>query len=236
MDILKWCVINACAIIGRLIYQWQSNMNATGTLYVISAPSGAGKSSLIKAYLTQEPDSEISNITNVSVSHTTRKPRPGEENGQHYHFVEQAEFKRLIAEDAFFEWAEVFGHFYGTSKNAIEEQLAQGIDVFLDIDWQGARQVKKMMPTAKTIFILPPSSAELEQRLNQRGQDSAEIIAQRMSQAKSEMSHYDEFDYLIINDDFKQALVDLSAILRAERTKQAKQAKKHANLLADLLA
>ncbi|AWB66813.1 guanylate kinase [Saccharobesus litoralis] len=207
-------------------------MSAIGTLYVVSAPSGAGKSSLIKAYLEQQNDK----LTGVSVSHTTREPRPGEENGKHYHFVTQDEFKQLIEQQAFFEWAEVFGNFYGTSKLAIDEQLNNGIDVFLDIDWQGARQVKQAMPQSKTIFILPPSKAELERRLTGRGQDSAETIAKRMDKAQSEMSHFNEFDYVIINDDFDQALSDMTAILRAERTKQTKQAKKYHNLLQDLLA
>ncbi len=202
-----------------------------GTLYVISAPSGAGKSSLIQAYLKKSPK-----LAEVSVSHTTRSPRPGEENGQHYHFVSKGEFKSLINENVFLEWAEVFGNYYGTSLQAINERLDQGIDVFLDIDWQGARQIRKLAPLAKTIFILPPSRTELESRLNKRGQDDADTIAKRMAEAQSEMSHYNEFDYLIINDDFDTALNELSSILLAERCKQGIQTKKHLNLVKDLLA
>ncbi len=202
-----------------------------GTLYVISAPSGAGKSSLIQAYLKQSPT-----LAEVSVSHTTRLPRPGEANGQHYHFVNKDEFKGLINDKVFLEWAEVFGNYYGTSLQAINKRLDQGIDVFLDIDWQGARQIRTLAPLAKTIFILPPSRTELESRLNKRGQDDAETIAKRMAEAQSEMSHYDEFDYLIINDNFDTALNELSSILLAERCKQGIQTKKHHNLIKDLLA
>ncbi|MGO3445346.1 MAG: guanylate kinase, partial [Pseudoalteromonas distincta] len=154
-----------------------------GNLFILSAPSGAGKSSLINALLKKHADMK------VSVSHTTRAPRPGEENGLHYHFASTDEFKALIAKDDFFEWAQVFDNYYGTSKQAIESQLDAGIDVFLDIDWQGAQQVREIMPSVKTIFILPPSKEELEQRLNNRGQDSAEVIASRMAKAQSETSH-----------------------------------------------
>ena len=228
----RYPIAGNLAIICALLILALKSMSVIGTLYVVSAPSGAGKSSLIKAYLEQQYD----NATNVSVSHTTRDPRPGEENGKHYHFTTQEEFKALISQNAFFEWAQVFGNFYGTSKLAIEQQLANGIDVFLDIDWQGARQVKAIMPEAKTIFIAPPSRQELERRLTSRGQDSADTIAKRMDEAQSEISHYHEFDYLIVNDDFDCALADLTALMRAERTKQAKQAKKYAKLLAELLA
>ena len=158
--------------------------HSRGNLFILSAPSGAGKSSLINALLKKHADMK------VSVSHTTRAPRPGENNAEHYHFVSVDEFKALIAKDDFFEWAQVFDNYYGTSKQAIEEQLAAGIDIFLDIDWQGARQVREIMDDVKTIFILPPSKQELEQRLNSRGQDSAEVIAGRMAQAQSETSHY----------------------------------------------
>lgn len=203
----------------------------TGTLYIVSAPSGAGKSSLIKAYLEQESET----TTQVSVSHTTRDPRPGEVNGQHYHFVTADTFKAMIANNDFFEWAQVFDNFYGTSKAAIEQTLAQGIDVFLDIDWQGARQVKEMMPSAVGLFILPPSRGELEKRLIGRGQDSDETIKKRMEQAVSEMSHYQEYDYLLINDDFAQALSELGAIIKALRLNKDKQASKNQQLIADLL-
>lgn len=207
-------------------------MSLKGTLYIVSAPSGAGKSSLINALLNISDRQQLQ----VSVSHTTRAPRPGEVNGEHYHFVDQAEFKTMIANNAFFEWAEVFGNFYGTSRLAIEDSLNQGIDVFLDIDWQGARQVKKLMPQAKGIFILPPSRAALEQRLYQRGQDSEETINKRMAQAKSEMSHYDEYDFLIINDDFDQALAEFDTIIKGQRLAQTRQSALHRNMISELLA
>ncbi|MDR8525485.1 guanylate kinase [Shewanella fidelis] len=206
-------------------------MTARGNLFIVSAPSGAGKSSLISALLRDQPLDK-----QVSVSHTTRQPRPGEENGQHYHFVNQDEFKRLIAENAFFEWAEVFGNYYGTSRVTIEQTLAKGIDVFLDIDWQGAQQVKKLMPESIGVFILPPSKAELERRLTGRGQDSAEVIAGRMAQAVSEMSHYNEYDFVIVNDDFDKALADLLAIIRSQRLTSASQIHTQNDMIKDLLA
>lgn len=206
-------------------------MSQLGTLYIVSAPSGAGKSSLINALLAEKRDWTVQ----VSVSHTTRAPRVGEKDGEHYHFVNVDTFKQLIEENAFFEWAEVFGNYYGTSRVTIEQALAEGIDVFLDIDWQGARQVREMLPQAKGIFILPPSRAELESRLNKRGQDSAEIIGKRMAQAQSEMSHYDEYDYLIINDNFEQASQELSAIVTAMRNIQEKQVAKHQVTIDELL-
>ena len=206
-------------------------MSAHGNLFVISAPSGAGKSSLISALLKDN----LSNMQ-VSVSHTTRNPRPGETDGQHYHFVTQTEFKRLIAANAFFEWAEVFGNFYGTSRIIIEETLAKGIDVFLDIDWQGAQQVKALMPEAVGIFILPPSRVELERRLTGRGQDSQEVIDIRMAQAVSEMSHYQEYDFVIINDDFEQALSNLHTIIQSQRLTFTSQSQSHNDMLQDLLA
>lgn len=207
-------------------------MAALGTLYIVSAPSGAGKSSLISALIQKNTNNDLQ----VSVSHTTRQPRPGEENGVHYHFVDVEQFKSLIDDGVFFEWAQVFDNYYGTSRTVIEEQLANGIDVFLDIDWQGARQVKELMPQAKGIFIMPPSRTELERRLVGRGTDSDEVIASRMRQAVSEMSHYDEYDYLIINDDFEQALVDFSAIINGNRLARAQQSLKHSDMLKDLLA
>jgi guanylate kinase len=207
-------------------------MIGKGTLYIVSAPSGAGKSSLISAMLEKNPTYAMK----VSVSHTTRGMRPGEEDGVHYHFVEKSEFESLIEQGAFLEYAEVFGNYYGTSRLWIEETLDKGIDVFLDIDWQGARQIREQMPQAKSVFILPPSNSELERRLNVRGQDSDEVIAKRMSEAKSEMSHYSEYDYVIVNDDFDGALVDFKAILRAERLKQDKQAVKYKGMFDALLA
>jgi guanylate kinase len=207
-------------------------MIGKGTLYIVSAPSGAGKSSLISAMLEKNPTYAMK----VSVAHTTRATRPGEEDGVHYHFVEKSEFESLIEQGAFLEYAEVFGNYYGTSRLWIEETLDKGIDVFLDIDWQGARQIREQMPQAKSVFILPPSNSELERRLNVRGQDSDEVIAKRMSEAKSEMSHYSEYDYVIVNDDFDGALVDFKAILRAERLKQDKQAVKYKGMFDALLA
>lgn len=171
----------------------------------------------------------------VSVSHTTRSPRPGEVNGQHYHFVSVDEFKKLISKNAFYEHAQVFDNYYGTSEVAIDEQLTQGIDVFLDIDWQGAQQVRMKKPEVTTIFIAPPSKQELEQRLHKRGQDSDDIIKSRMQQAQSECSHYQEFDYIIVNDDFKQALIDLTTVVNNQRLKRKQQVVLHKQLFADLL-
>jgi len=200
-----------------------------GNLFILSAPSGAGKSSLINALLKKHSDMK------VSVSHTTRSPRPGEENGVHYHFVTTDEFKALITKDDFFEWAQVFDNYYGTSKQAIESQLDAGIDVFLDIDWQGAQQVRKIMPSVQTIFILPPSKAELEQRLNNRGQDSADVIASRMAKAQSETSHFNEYDFVIVNDDFDTALNDIETIVMAQRLTLSVQEVRNKKLLNDLL-
>ena len=203
-----------------------------GTLYIVSAPSGAGKSSLINALLETNPTYDMK----VSVSHTTRGMRPGEENGVHYNFVSVEEFTDLVEQSAFLEHAEVFSNYYGTSRPWIEQQLNNGIDVFLDIDWQGARQIRKLMPAAKSLFILPPSKEELERRLNTRGQDSEAVIARRMEEARSEISHYNEYDYVIVNDDFDVALIDFKAIIRAERLKQDKQTAKHRSMLTALLA
>lgn len=202
-----------------------------GNLYIISAPSGAGKSSLINALLSDLPNNEVQ----LSISHTTRQPRPNEEHGTHYYFTAKEEFEKLIRQDHFLEWAEVFGNYYGTSLPMIEQSLQQGIDIFLDIDWQGARQIRQKLPNVKTIFILPPSKQELEKRLIGRGQDSLDVIQKRMDKAISEMSHYNEFDYLIINDDFQVALTQLKQILVAERLKQPVQAERHHLLLKQLL-
>ncbi|MCW9699649.1 MULTISPECIES: guanylate kinase [unclassified Avibacterium] len=204
-----------------------------GNLYIISAPSGAGKSSLIAALLAKETGRKMM----VSVSHTTRSPRPGEVDGVHYHFVSKAEFEHLIEQDLFLEYANVFGgNYYGTSLPTIEKSLAQGIDVFLDIDWQGAQQIRAKLPSVKSIFILPPSVSELERRLIGRGQDSAEVIADRMAKATSEMSHYDEYDYVIINDNFEQAVADLQHILRAECLTKSYQQTQNIALIHQLLA
>ena len=202
-----------------------------GNLYILSAPSGAGKSSLINALLADLPRNEV----RLSISHTTRNPRPAEEDGVHYYFTTHAEFEALIEKDHFLEWAEVFGNYYGTSLPMIEKSLEQGVDVFLDIDWQGARQIHQKVPNVKTIFILPPSREELKNRLVGRGQDSEETIAKRMAEAESEMSHYNEFDYVIVNDDFQQALAELKAILTAERLKLASQEIRHKALIEQLL-
>ena len=201
-----------------------------GNLFVISSPSGAGKSSLISALLQRHSDMQ------VSVSHTTRAPRPGEENGVHYHFCNVDDFKHLIDQDGFYEWAEVFGNYYGTSKQAIQTQLEQGIDVFLDIDWQGAQQMRDIVPDIISLFILPPSREELERRLNSRGQDSSEVITKRMQQAQSEMSHYNEYDFVLINDDFEQTLNDFEQIVLAHRLQTANIESKCSDLISQLLA
>lgn len=209
-------------------------MTVSGNLFILSAPSGAGKSSLISALLKQGNE-EASRPMQVSVSHTTRNPRPGENNGEHYHFVSVENFKKQIKQNAFYEHAEVFGNYYGTSEAAIDAQLAQGIDVFLDIDWQGAQQVRMKKPSVTTIFISPPSRQELENRLRGRGQDSEEIIADRMAQAQKECSHFQEFDYIIINDDFEQALTDLTTIVNNQRLKRNQQIVQHEALLNELV-
>lgn len=207
-----------------------------GNLFILSAPSGAGKSSLINALLSADNKQQVKRTMQVSISHTTRAPRSGEVNGQHYHFVDVEQFKKLINDNAFYEYAQVFENYYGTSEAAIDQQLAQGIDVFLDIDWQGAQQVRIRKPEVTTIFIAPPSRDELANRLRDRGQDSEEIIATRMAQAQSECSHYHEFDYIIVNDDFNQALDDLNTIVVNQTLKTAQQTQKHQSLFTELLA
>ncbi|MEI6894101.1 MAG: guanylate kinase [Colwellia sp.] len=209
-------------------------MITPGNLFILSAPSGAGKSSLINALLKPEQQ-QSTRAMQVSVSHTTREPRPSENNAEHYHFVSANEFKQQIKNNAFYEYAEVFGNYYGTSATAIDTQLAQGIDVFLDIDWQGAQQVRMKKPSVTTIFISPPSKEELEKRLRGRGQDSDEVIANRMAQAQAECSHYNEFDYIIINDDFDQALLDLTTIVNSQRLKCRQQAITQQALFSQLL-
>ena len=202
----------------------------TGQLYIISAPSGAGKTSLVKALLAQDPDLV------VSVSHTTRPRRVGEVDGVNYHFITTQQFLDLLAQDAFLEHAEVFGHYYGTSHLAVARQLERGQDVILEIDWQGARQVRRLIDDAVSIFILPPSRAELERRLTARGQDGVEVISARMAKATAEMSHYPEFDYLLINDSFERALTELQAIVLAKRLELPRQSDKARNLIAELLS
>lgn len=203
---------------------------AKGNLYTISAPSGAGKTSLVQAVI------EASNQVCVSVSHTTRRMRPGEQDGVNYHFVDHQQFKTMLTQQAFLEHAEVFDNFYGTSQTWVEQTLASGKDVVLEIDWQGADQIAKLMPDTISIFILPPSLSALRERLTNRGQDDEHIIEQRMSEAASEMSHYASADYLIINDDFPVALADLQTIFSATRLKKASQLQRHQVLLDELLS
>ena len=202
----------------------------TGTLYIVSVPSGAGKTSLVKALVDAQPQ------VRVSVSHTTRAMRPGEVDGVNYHFVSREDFLARLERNEFLEHAEVFGNLYGTSQRWLEDTLAEGFDLILEIDWQGAQQVRRLMPQAKSIFILPPTQEALRQRLNNRGQDSDEIIDKRMREAVSEMSHYVEYDYLVINDDFAHALIDLQSIFRANQLIQKTQQQRHARLLGELLA
>lgn len=201
----------------------------SGQLYIFSAPSGAGKTSLVEALL-----ETVSGIE-VSVSHTTRAMRPGEINGVHYHFTNVVGFEKMIEASAFLEHAKVFDNYYGTSQLVVEERLSEGEDVILEIDWQGAQQVRKLMPYAISVFILPPSREALEQRLNARGQDSAEIIARRMQDATSDMAHYVEFDYLVINDDFAEATRQLSAIVLAQRQRIEVISQREKSALAAML-
>lgn len=201
-----------------------------GTLFVISAPSGAGKTSLVKALIDSTPG------ISVSVSHTTRPKRPGEQDGVNYHFVSREAFEERLNQADFLEEAEVFGNRYGTSKTWVNEQLAQGTDVILEIDWQGAQQIRRLLPDSVGVFILPPSRTVLEQRLRGRGQDSEAVIAQRLAQATDEMSHHVEYQYLVINDDFDTALAELRAIVMAQRLKIDKQVVNHSGLLQSLLS
>lgn len=192
-------------------------MQAPGSLIIISAPSGTGKTSLVSALM--------QNLTNIriSISHTTRPARPGEVSGEHYYFVTPQEFNTMLKADVFLEHAEVFGNFYGTSKDWVEKTLQQGDDVILEIDWQGAKQIRQKIPDTVSIFILPPSEIILRQRLQARAQDSAKVIEGRMQQAKHEVSHFSEYDYLIVNDDFDAALNHLITIILAARLRCKKQ-------------
>ena len=201
----------------------------SGTLFVISAPSGAGKTSLIHSLL-----KTTDNIL-MSVSHTTREQRLNEKDGTDYHFVDRDTFEKLIADNCFLEHAHVFKHYYGTSKQWVEQQLAAGIDVILEIDWQGAAQVRQQMPDSVGIYILPPSLQTLRQRLSNRQQDDQETINYRMSEAQKEMSHYHEYDYLLINDQFDSTLGQMKSIMVAHRLQMAAQRKKHQALIYELL-
>lgn len=198
-------------------------------LYVLAAPSGGGKTSLVQALLQQD------DRLRLSVSHSTRPPRPGERDGEHYHFVEEPAFLSLVEQGAFLEYARVFGHLYGTGREAVEKLLGQGYDVLLDIDWQGARQVRDTFPDSRLVFILPPSLEALRKRLSRRGQDSEEEIRRRMRDARAEISHWDEFDFVIINDDFSAALQDLQSIILNGKPARAVAQKKIDALVADLL-
>ena len=201
-------------------------MNTTrGTLFIVAAPSGAGKSSLVNAVLAKEPGIAL------SISFTSRAPRPGERHAQHYHFVSKEEFVAMVANGDFFEHAQVHGDYKGTARQSVEPQLAAGKDVLLEIDWQGARQVREQVPDCVSVFILPPSRDALQTRMRNRGQDSEETIARR-----EEMSHYDEFDYVIVNEHFDAAAAELRAIFVAHRLRQPVQARRHAGLIRDLLA
>ncbi|MDT8398777.1 MAG: guanylate kinase [Pseudomonadales bacterium] len=204
-----------------------------GTLYLISAPSGAGKTSLVKA-LVQDADRQGLRL-GVSISHTTRPIRPGEEDGVNYHFVSLDTFRDMQGLQAFLESAEVFGNYYGTSRAWVETRLADGWDVILEIDWQGAAQIKTLMPDAVSIFILPPSLQTLRDRLTRRGQDGPQVIEGRMAKAVNEISHYTQADYLVINDNFDIALKDLQAILRSARLTLNHQAQRYRTLLHELL-
>lgn len=202
-----------------------------GTLYIISAPSGAGKSSLVSALLENYTQYNIQ----VSISHTTRRMRSKEKNTVHYHFIEEYEFRELIKQGAFLEHAEVFGNLYGTSRVWVEKMLLKGTNILLNIDWQGARQVKEKVPEVKTIFILPPSKEELERRLSYRGQDSTEVINKRMNEAWYDISHYKEYDYVIVNNDFCTALMDLEAIIRSEQLKTKRKVGEYQLMFSEFL-
>ncbi|MFZ3001657.1 MAG: guanylate kinase [Undibacterium umbellatum] len=206
----------------------QTNNSTAGSLFVVAAPSGAGKSTLVNALLAQEP------AIKLSISYTTRPPRPGEQNGREYHFTTPEDFLARKAQGEFLESAEVHGNYYGTSRIIIEDQMRSGTDVLLEIDWQGAQQVRKQFPGAVGIFILPPSIPALEERLRKRGQDEPHVITKRILAAGGEMAHSPEFEYVIINQDFATALSELNAIVKATRCRFAQQATRHHELFAQL--
>jgi len=201
-----------------------------GSLYIIAAASGTGKTSLVSALL-----ESVDNLQ-VSISHTTRKPRPGEEHGKHYFFIQEAEFVELVNQQAFLEHANVFGNYYGTLTQTVRNKLSEGIDIILEIDWQGARQVHKVFPRATGIFILPPSLNSLRERLCNRAQDDQAVIERRMQSAIKEMSHYMEFNYIVINDDFDRALTEMRHIILANRNSLSRQIAKHADLIKTLIS
>ena len=201
-----------------------------GTLFIVAAPSGAGKSSIVNAALARDPR------LCLSISFTSRQPRPGERHAEHYHFISADEFKAMIAASDFFEHALVHGDWKGTARQSVLPQLAAGKDVVLEIDWQGARQVRLQVPDAIGVFILPPSRAALEQRMRSRGQDSEEVIARRLAAAREEMSHYDEFDYVVVNEVFDDAVDEASAIVAASRARRPVQQARHDALIKELLA
>lgn len=201
-----------------------------GTLFIVAAPSGAGKSSIVNAVLARDP-----NIC-LSISFTSRQPRPGERHAEHYHFVSAQEFEAMVEAGDFFEHARVHGDWKGTARQSVEPQLAAGKDVLLEIDWQGARQVRATVPDAVSVFILPPSRQALEQRMHSRGQDSEQVIAQRLAAAREEMSHYGEFDYVIVNEHFPVAVEEMCAIFTASRLRRDQQVARHSRLITALLA
>jgi guanylate kinase len=201
----------------------------SGHLYIVAAPSGAGKTTLVRLLLENDPGIRL------SISYTTRAPRPGEQDGREYNFVDLAAFRAMVERGEFLEWAEVHGNCYGTSRPWIEREMAAGRDVLLEIDWQGAQQVRKLFPQAIGIFVLPPSMAELERRLTGRGTDSAEVIARRLAAAQEEMRHVPEFEYVIINDELQRALSDLLSVVRASRLRLEAQRDRHAALFNSLI-
>jgi guanylate kinase len=217
-----------CSKIEKIFYHIRKNI-MSGLLFVVSAASGTGKTSLVKALL------ERVNNLHVSVSHTTRGQRPGELDGVHYHFSQKEDFLALVQQGGFIEYAEVFGNYYGTAQTTVKQQLAKGHDVLLEIDWQGAEQVRKLFPESQQIFILPPSQFDLRQRLSNRGTDSVEVIEHRLSCAVEDMQQYLNFDYLIINDDFNKALHDLESVIIANRLRLSQQANRHQELIQQLV-
>lgn len=202
-----------------------------GIIYIISAPSGTGKSSLIQALLKEKPLYDVQ----ISISHTTRKSRAGEKHGQHYFFISKDVFHQMTEQGEFIEYAEVFGNYYGTTHASLNEILLNGMDVFLDIDWQGAKQIRDKMPQARSIFILPPSREILARRLRTRRKDSEDVISKRMASSVTDMMHYSDYDYLIINDNFSLALSDLQTIVCAERLRLSRQLSSHGTLIRKLL-